>query len=209
MTLAHDRTTQFLEGTRRQQRTIVTPEGVPVTVELADHGERLTALTIDVCIWLLLTILIYLPLFFMALRRDAALFAISVVLFVGFVVRNLYFIHFELAWRGATPGKRFVGLRVIDRRGGPLLPSAVIARNLTREVEAFIPLGILLTWGGAKQGAPNEPAAAQTLRTGQEAVRPDRLVRQGRRGRAREAEAITRRAWADLERSAPNPCSRH
>jgi uncharacterized RDD family membrane protein YckC len=155
MTLAHDRTSEFLEGVRRQQRTIVTPEGVPVTVELADHGERLTAFTIDVFIWILLTVLVYLPLFFAVVRGEAALLAISAVLFVGFVVRNLYFIHFELAWRGATPGKRFVGLRVIDRRGGPLLPSAVIARNLTREVEAFIPLGILLSWGGAKQGAPD------------------------------------------------------
>jgi uncharacterized RDD family membrane protein YckC len=150
MTLAHERATEFLEGTRRQQRTIVTPEGVPVTIELADHGERLTAFAIDVCIWMLLTLLVYLPLFFVVVRRDAALLAMSVVLFVGFVVRNLYFIHFELAWRGATPGKRFVGLRVIDRRGGPLLPSAVVARNLTREVEAFIPLGILLSWSGAK-----------------------------------------------------------
>jgi uncharacterized RDD family membrane protein YckC len=155
MTLAHERASQFLEGTRRQQRTIVTPEGVPVTVELADHGERLTAFTIDFCIWLLLTLLVYLPLLFMVVRRDAALLAMSVVLFVGFVVRNLYFIHFELAWRGSTPGKRFVGLRVIDRRGGPLQPSAVVARNLTREVEAFIPLGILLSWGGNKQGAPD------------------------------------------------------
>jgi uncharacterized RDD family membrane protein YckC len=155
MTLAHERASQFLEGTRRQQRTIVTPEGVPVTVELADHGERLTAFTIDFCIWLLLTLLVYLPLLFMVVRRDAALLAMSVVLFVGFVVRNLYFIHFELAWRGSTPGKRFVGLRVIDRRGGPLQPSAVVARNLTREVEAFIPLGILLAWGGNKQGAPD------------------------------------------------------
>jgi len=149
MTLAHDRTTEFLEGARRQLRTIVTPEGVPVTVELADVGERITAFTIDVFIWFLLTILIYLPLVFVAFWRDAALIAVSIVLFVGFLVRNLYFIHFELAWRGSTPGKRFVGLRVIDRRGGPLLPSAVIARNLTREVEAFIPLGILITWGGA------------------------------------------------------------
>jgi uncharacterized RDD family membrane protein YckC len=148
MTLAHERATEFLEGTRRQQRTIVTPEGVPVMVELADHGERLTAFAIDVCIWILLTLLVYLPLFFMVVRGAAALLAMSVVLFVGFVVRNLYFIHFELAWRGATPGKRFVGLRVIDRRGGPLLPSAIVARNLTREVEAFIPLGILLSWGG-------------------------------------------------------------
>jgi uncharacterized RDD family membrane protein YckC len=148
MTLAHERATAFLEGSRRQQRTIVTPEGVPVTVELADHGERLTAFTIDVVIWFLLTIAVYLPLFFVALHEDAALVALSIVLFIGFVVRNLYFIHFELAWRGATPGKRMVGLRVIDRRGGPLLPSAIVARNLTREVEAFIPLGLLLSWGG-------------------------------------------------------------
>ena len=148
MTLAHERATEFLEGSRRQQRTIVTPEGVPVTVELADHGERLTAFTIDVCIWFLVTILVYLPLLFFALSKDSALIALSIVLFIGFVVRNLYFIHFELAWRGATPGKRVVGLRVIDRRGGPLLPSAIVARNLTREVEAFIPLGILLSWSG-------------------------------------------------------------
>ncbi|HXW23747.1 MAG TPA: RDD family protein [Xanthobacteraceae bacterium] len=149
MTIAHERATQFLGGTRRRQRTIVTPEGVPVTVELADHGERLTAFAIDVLIWVLLTLLIYLPLSFFVVRGNAALLAISVMLFVGFLVRNMYFIHFELAWRGATPGKRYIGLRVIDRRGGPLLPSAVVARNLTREVEAFIPLGILLSWGGA------------------------------------------------------------
>jgi uncharacterized RDD family membrane protein YckC len=148
MTLAHERATEFLEGNRRQQRTIVTPEGVPVAVELADHGERLVAFTIDVCLWFLLTILVYLPLLFFALSKDSALIALSIVLFIGFVVRNLYFIHFELAWRGATPGKRVVGLRVIDRRGGPLLPSAIVARNLTREVEAFIPLGILLSWSG-------------------------------------------------------------
>ena len=69
------------------------------------------------------------------------------------MVRNLYFVYFELAWRGATPGKRLVGLRVIDRAGGPLLPSAVVARNLTREVEMFIPLGVLLTWGKTAGGA--------------------------------------------------------
>jgi hypothetical protein len=34
---------------------------------------------------------------------------------------------------------------VTDRRGGPLQPSAVIARNLTRELEVFIPVGILIS----------------------------------------------------------------
>ena len=49
----------------------------------------------------------------------------SIALFIAFMIRNLYFVTFELAWRGATPGKRMVGLRVIDRAGGPLQPSAV------------------------------------------------------------------------------------
>jgi uncharacterized RDD family membrane protein YckC len=69
--------------------------------------------------------------------------AFGIGLFIAFLVRVFYFIHFELAWQGVTPGKRLIGLRVIDRRGGPLLPGAVIARNLTREVETFLPLGLL------------------------------------------------------------------
>jgi hypothetical protein len=34
--LAHERTSQFLEGVRRRRREIVTPEGVSLSVELAD-----------------------------------------------------------------------------------------------------------------------------------------------------------------------------
>src|SRR5205814_1864442 len=44
---------------------------------------------------------------------------------------------------GATPGKRLIGLRVIDRAGGPLRPEAVVARNLMREIEVFLPLSLL------------------------------------------------------------------
>jgi uncharacterized RDD family membrane protein YckC len=71
--------------------------------------------------------------------------AASLTLFAAFLVRNLYFIHFELTTQGSTPGKRIVGLKVIDSEGGRLTPSAVIARNLTREVETFLPLGLYLS----------------------------------------------------------------
>jgi uncharacterized RDD family membrane protein YckC len=152
MTSTYERTSQFLEGVRREQRQIITPEGVPVTVELADYGERLIALTIDLFFWLLLTLAIFIPIV-LAIGTRGGLLAISIALFIGFLVRNLYFVFFELAWRGSTPGKRLVGLRVIDRSGGPLLPSAVVARNLTREIEMFIPLGVLLTWGSAADGS--------------------------------------------------------
>ena len=152
MTLIHERTSEFFEGSRRERRQIITPEGVPVTVELADYGERLVALVIDLFIWLLATLAIFIPIVLAVGMSGGSLIAISIALFIGFIVRNLYFVYFELAWRGATPGKRWVGLRVIDRAGGPLLPSAVVARNLTREVEMFIPLGVLLTWGKAANG---------------------------------------------------------
>jgi uncharacterized RDD family membrane protein YckC len=142
--LAHERTTRFLEGASKLRRDIITPEGVPVPIEIANYGERLAAFFIDLTIWILLTLAIYIPILTLVGKTGATRIAIAVALFIGFLIRNLYFIYFELAWRGATPGKRIVGLRVIDRNGGPLVASAVIARNLTREVEMFIPLGALL-----------------------------------------------------------------
>jgi hypothetical protein len=46
-----------------------------------------------------------------------------------------------------------VGLRVIDRHGGPLTADAVIVRNLTRDIEFFMPAQMLLAaeliWPGA------------------------------------------------------------
>jgi uncharacterized RDD family membrane protein YckC len=152
MTQIHERTAQFFEGVLRERRQIITPEGVPVTVELADYGDRLVAFVVDVFIWLLMTLAIFIPIIWAIGASGGSLIAISIALFIGFFIRNTYFVLFELAWRGSTPGKNAVGLRVIDRAGGPLLPSAIVARNLTREVETFIPLGVLLTWGRSADG---------------------------------------------------------
>ena len=96
-------------------------------------------------IWLGITIFSYLVVFAFIVETWAIGVLVTVVLFIGFFARNLYFIYFELAWQGATPGKRINRLKVIDRAGGPLTPGAVIARNLTREVEVFLPLGVILS----------------------------------------------------------------
>lgn len=161
MTAASDRVAHFLEGGRRNRRDIATPEGVTLPVEIAPIGERAAAFALDLVLWLGASVVILLSLLLLSAlvsrwlgRSDATgAVVLGVLLFVAFLVRNFYFIHFELAWRGATPGKRLVGLRVIDRHGGPLLPSAVIARNLTREIECFMPLGLLLSLGGARGAA--------------------------------------------------------
>jgi uncharacterized RDD family membrane protein YckC len=151
----HEKATAFLEGRTQGRRSlkITTPEGVTLLFELADPGERATALAIDLFVWAVATVLVYLILGIAVvgaglLHGEVGIaVGLSIMLFLGFVVRNLYFIHFELAWQGRTPGKRAMGIRVIDRRGGPLKPLAVIARNLTREIEVFMPLGILMSLG--------------------------------------------------------------
>src|SRR4029077_9705402 len=143
---------RFLEGVPRNRREIITPEGVLLPVDLADHGERAVALIIDLFIWMCMTALLYVAIIAVLVEGKGVEIAVTLILFIAFIVRNLYFVYFELAWQGATPGKRINGLRVIDRRGGPLTPSAVFARNLTREVELFLPAGVMLSLGaGANQ----------------------------------------------------------
>jgi uncharacterized RDD family membrane protein YckC len=61
-----------------------------------------------------------------------------------FVLRNGWFSLFEMGGRGATPGKRLMGLRVVARDGARLTGGAVIARNAMREIEVFLPLSFLV-----------------------------------------------------------------
>jgi uncharacterized RDD family membrane protein YckC len=138
----------------RKRREIVTPEGVPLTVELAEFTERAIALLVDLLICVVAAVVMLFAFSYLAFTGEVgtAVF-FSVLNLVLFFLRVLYFIHFELSGRGATPGKRVAGIRVIDRRGGPLRASAVIARNLTRELEIFIPIVILIS-AGVTPGVP-------------------------------------------------------
>jgi uncharacterized RDD family membrane protein YckC len=71
--------------------------------------------------------------------------AVVIVWLLGlFVMRNGYFLAFELSPRAATLGKRILGLRVAARDGGRLTAEAVIARNAMREIEVFLPLTFLV-----------------------------------------------------------------
>jgi uncharacterized RDD family membrane protein YckC len=126
----------------RRQRAIVTPEGVPLIVELADRGSRAAAFMLDVVFIILMMVVGGVALIFTASVLEVWSFVIAVLGF--FLLRIFYFPITELRWRGATPGKRILGLKVIDRHGGPLKPEAIVVRNLMREVEVFMPLTVML-----------------------------------------------------------------
>jgi uncharacterized RDD family membrane protein YckC len=126
----------------RRQVAILTPEGVELRVELAERGERAGAFLIDALFIAITAIIIVVAsIFLIGLLRG---YAVAIGLVAFFLVRTFYFSFFELAWRGRTPGKRLIGIRVIDRAGGPLRPGSVVVRNLMRELEVFLPLSLMM-----------------------------------------------------------------
>ena len=60
-----------------------------------------------------------------------------------FLLRNFYFILMEVGPRAATLGKRALGIRVVARSGERLTADRVIARNMMREIEFYLPLSFL------------------------------------------------------------------
>jgi len=126
--------------TGRRPLSLVTPEGVPLELELATLSERFMAFFLDLA---LLTFgLVVLGV--VAVLLGLALPDLWAVSLLGlFAIRHGYFLFFELRWRGTTPGKRALRLHVLSRDGGGLGVDAVFARNLLRDVELFLPLAAL------------------------------------------------------------------
>jgi len=122
---------------------IVTPEGVPLRWNVARAGERLAAFFIDLVV--IVGALVVVGVVASLAGGDGWSSWIGVLLqLFAFLLGNFYFTFFELRWQGQTPGKRSVGIRVVDRHGGPLRPDAVFGRNLMRQIELFLPLGLLV-----------------------------------------------------------------
>jgi uncharacterized RDD family membrane protein YckC len=127
------------------ERELITPEGVDLQVRLGDASERAAAFLLDAVIMLVVMIALTFTValaFVGAKGRGAEVMAV-VWLLGAFVLRNLYFILFEMSPRAATPGKRALGLRVAARSGERLTVDAIFARNAMRELEVYLPLSFL------------------------------------------------------------------
>jgi uncharacterized RDD family membrane protein YckC len=130
----------------RRARSLVTPEGVDLRLRLGDAGERAAALLIDLAIMagVLIAFSLLTLLALWGSQGKGGAFIATIWMLVFFVLRNLYFILFELTPGAATPGKRAMGLRVAARNGGRLTADAIFARNAMREIELYLPMGFLI-----------------------------------------------------------------
>jgi len=61
----------------------------------------------------------------------------GLVLLVWFLLDWLYPVVFEAGRRGATPGKRMVGLRVVQSSGSPLTAGQAVVRNFLRFIDGM------------------------------------------------------------------------
>jgi uncharacterized RDD family membrane protein YckC len=118
----------MLDTTRR----VATPEGIELTLHLAGPVPRAMAWAID----LVIRIAILLAVMTGALQLGQA--GWGVVLLAAFFLEWLLPAWFEAVWRGQTPGKRAMGLAVLNDDGTPVRWPGALTRNLLRAVD-FLP----------------------------------------------------------------------
>ena len=113
---------QFADVSRRglaaDPNTVVTPEAVLLSQPVAAVPSRLLARVIDLLLQLVIILVALVAAAFLANASEtlAAYVAFGSILFVLVGYPTI----FEALWRGRTPGKVAVGLRVVSGEGGPV-----------------------------------------------------------------------------------------
>lgn len=141
------------QGTRRR-KTILSPEGVPLDFIVATAGDRATAFALD---WLFMGLMcagLFLIGGLATGFQPGGSWPMAIAIVLSFLVMTFYHVFFEMRWQGLTPGKRRMKLRVIDRDGGTLSPRAIFARNLTRHLEVYFPVAVIVDANALWPGAP-------------------------------------------------------
>jgi uncharacterized membrane protein SpoIIM required for sporulation/uncharacterized RDD family membrane protein YckC len=123
----------------QQHLEIETPEHVVLDLEVAGIGSRALAALLDTLILLGGSIALVILLTFLAgYGITFGSWGTALLALGWFIAWTGYFILFEGFRRGQTPGKRFVGVRVVMDTGYPVTVGAAVARNLLRAAD-FLP----------------------------------------------------------------------
>ncbi len=145
------------------------PEGVSLEFRPAGPVVRACAWSIDAALRALLYVLLAFGLSFIGGV------GVALMLIGFFLIEWFYPVVFEL-YSGATPGKKAMGLWVIQDNGTPLTPASSIIRNLLRVVD-FLPL--LYAFGLLSMLLDREFKRLGDLAAGTLVVYRDQPVQQG------------------------------
>jgi len=123
----------------RQHLEVETPENVVLDYEIAGIGSRTLAALAD---WLILAVLGAALSIASGVWRNAAPWLVAVLVLILYLIVWGYFTGFEGLYRGQTPGKRWMGIRVIRDTGHAASFSDAAARNLLLPIDLFCLVGV-------------------------------------------------------------------
>ena len=132
-----------------QQVEIETPEQVVVAYTIAGIGARSAAALIDYAIIWGLIIALWVLLLLLAravapgaeqttgatAAQSSGAWAVSLIVLTTFALQWGYYVLFEALWDGQTPGKRRLGIRVVQDGGYSVSFAASAVRNIARIVD--------------------------------------------------------------------------
>jgi uncharacterized RDD family membrane protein YckC len=141
---------------------IETPEHVTFTYEIAGLMSRSLAAIIDHLIQFVAALVLFAG--FLGAMGGFAQGGLQQISMAAYALFGLaiwlliwgYFVAFELLWRGQTPGKRLVGIRVIREGGYGVTAGSILIRNLIRVFGDLVPfpaigLGVMFASARAKR----------------------------------------------------------
>lgn len=117
---------------------IDTPENVTFDYDVSGIGSRFLAALVDTLLIFLIEFIVIGALVFAFNNVDnetVNAWALAILGLISFGFFWGYYIFFEIAWNGQTPGKRATGIRVIRMDGTPVAATEVVIRNLVRVID--------------------------------------------------------------------------
>ena len=163
---------------------IETPERVPLHFALASIGNRFIACAIDHTIQIVL--LFSLVIIFLIVEgfsdlgnrlTSAPKWVIALLVIFVFVLMSGYFALFEWIWRGQTPGKRWLKLRVIREDGRPIGFFEAMVRNLLRNFDVmptpFYSIGLISVFATERDQRVGDLVAGTVVVREREAEAPE------------------------------------
>jgi len=115
------------------RQAIETPEGIEIEILVAGPVSRALAWMLDTLIRSAIYIALLVPAAFIGKM------GFGILMILIFFIEWFYPVYFEVLKHGVTPGKKSLGLRVVQDDGAPVGWSASMVRNLLRVVD-FLPV---------------------------------------------------------------------
>lgn len=174
--------------------TVDTPENIDFNYEIAGLGSRFLAAAIDTLVVSVIQAILILTMLIIAgfdFAEAALGMIIAGITLVAFGVLWGYYILFELVWRGQSPGKRALKIRVVRTDGSAITLTESIIRNLIRIVDflpAFYGLGVVTMFVNENARRLGDLAARTLVVYEHEQVGLDSLAWDSTRRRVTEIE---------------------